>query len=166
MLENHELGGGTSSPEPSSLPDRLPSDGHSAAAVQPIAAHRALAAPATVDRAAHTVEVVWSTGARARNFVPSLGLITEELDMQPAAVRMEGLCSGHAPVLNTHRRGDARDVLGRCVGSAFHTAWLDIRPGFQALQAGDLSVAGRQLTLEVANPPEQFQQKGAKIRRR
>jgi glycolate oxidase FAD binding subunit len=38
---------------------------------------RALAAPVTVDRAARTVEVIWSTGARARNFVPSLGLITE-----------------------------------------------------------------------------------------
>ena len=44
----------------------------------PIVAARALTAPATVDRAARTVEVVWSTGARARNFVPSLSLITEE----------------------------------------------------------------------------------------
>ena len=46
---------------------------------------RALSAPATVDRAARTVEMVWSTGARARNFVPPLGMITEELDMSPSA---------------------------------------------------------------------------------
>lgn len=78
----------------------------------PIVAQRAITAPATVDRAARTVEVVWSTGARARNFVPTLGLITEELDMSPNAVRMEALRSGRAPVLDTHRRGGARDVLG------------------------------------------------------
>ena len=74
-------------------------------------AARALAAPATVNCAARTVEVVWSTGARARNFVPPLGMITEELDMSPAAVRMDGLRGGGAPVLNTHRSNDARDVV-------------------------------------------------------
>ena len=45
-------------------------------------AARALAAPATVNRAARTVEVVWSTGARARNFVPPLGMITEEGEVE------------------------------------------------------------------------------------
>ena len=108
MTEPIEPGGGTPAPDAALLPDRLPSDGQSAATVPPITAHRALAAPVAVDRAARTVEVVWSTGARAGNFVPSLGLITEELDMQPAAVRMEGLCSGQAPVLDAHRRGAGR----------------------------------------------------------
>ena len=111
MTEPIEPGGGIPAPEATPLPDQLPTDGQS------ITAHRALAAPATVDRAARTVEVVWSTGARARNFVPSLGLITEELDMRPAAVRMATLGSGQAPVLNTHRRGDARDVLGRVIAA-------------------------------------------------
>ena len=45
----------------------------------PVIAARALAAPSTVDAAARTVEVIWSTGARARNFVPPLGPILEEL---------------------------------------------------------------------------------------
>jgi hypothetical protein len=81
----------------------------------PLVAHRALASPATVDRGARTVEVVWSTGARARNIVGGLGVITEELEMTPAAVRMDALRSGRAPVLDTHRRGGARDVLGRVV---------------------------------------------------
>lgn len=91
--------------------------------------YRAIAAPATVDRAARTVEVVWSTGARARNFVHSLGLITEELEMSPNAVRMDALRSGSAPVLNTHRRGDARDVLGRVLA-----ARLEAGRGYATLQ--------------------------------
>ena len=103
MTDIIEPGGGDPAPEPSAAPDRLPAAGQS------IVAQRAIAAPATVDRAARTVEVVWSTGARARNFVPALGLITEELEMSPNAVRMDALRSGQAPVLNTHRRGDARD---------------------------------------------------------
>jgi len=82
MTETTEPGGSDAAPEPFAVPDRGPTAGKS------ITAHRALAAPATVDRAARTVEVVWSTGARARNYVPALGLITEELDMSPNAVRM------------------------------------------------------------------------------
>jgi hypothetical protein len=82
MTETAEPGGSDAAPEPFAVPDRGPNAGKS------ITAHRALAAPATVDRAARTVEVVWSTGARARNYVPAIGLITEELDMSPNAVRM------------------------------------------------------------------------------
>ncbi|WP_192898736.1 HK97 family phage prohead protease [Crenalkalicoccus roseus] len=118
------------------------------APAMPIVAQRALAAPATVDRAARTVEVVWSTGARARNFVPALGLITEELEMSPNAVRMDALRSGQAPVLNTHRRGDARDVLGRVTAARlergrgyatlqFSTA-ADVEPVWQRIADGTL----------------------------
>jgi len=114
----------------------------------PIVAQRALAAPATVDRAARTVEVVWSTGARARNIVPPLGPILEELDMAPAAVRMDGLRSGRAPVLDAHRRGGARDVLGRVVAARleggrgyatlqFSTA-ADVEPVWQRVADGTL----------------------------
>jgi hypothetical protein len=115
---------------------------------QSITACRALAAPVTVDRNARTVEVVWSTGARARNFVPSLGLITEELNMAPSAVRMEGLRSGRAPVLNTHRRGDARDVLGRVIAARLEagrgyatlqfSAAADVEPVWQRIADGTL----------------------------
>lgn len=123
MTETTEPAGAAPAPEPSATPDRLPTTG------QATTAHRALAAPATVDRAALMVEVVWSTGARARNYVPALGLITEELDMSPNAVRMDGLRSGQAPVLNTHGRGDARDVLGRIT-----TARLERGRGYATLQ--------------------------------
>ncbi|WP_137126634.1 prohead protease/major capsid protein fusion protein [Roseomonas sp. HF4] len=114
MTEPTEPGGSNAAPEP---------------AAAPIMAQRAITAPATVDRAARTVDVVWSTGARARNFVPALGLITEELEMSPNAVRMEALRSGRAPVLDTHRRGGARDVLGRVTA-----ARLDRGRGYATLQ--------------------------------
>jgi hypothetical protein len=122
--------------------DRLPTGGQS------IIAARALSAPATVDRAARTVEVVWSTGARARNFVPPLGLITEELDMSPNAVRMQGLRDGGAPVLNTHRSGDARDVVGRVISARLEagrgiatlqfSSAADVEPLWQRIADGTL----------------------------
>ncbi|PWS34564.1 terminase [Falsiroseomonas bella] len=123
MTETTEPGGSHAAPEPAAVPDRMPTAGQS------IVAHRAITAPATVDRAARTVEVVWSTGARARNFVPALGPITEELEMSPNAVRMDALRSGNAPVLNTHRSMDARDVLGRVTA-----ARLDRGRGYATLQ--------------------------------
>ena len=142
MTELIEPGGSDAAPEAVQLTDRLPSDGQS------IVACRALAAPVTVNRAARTVEVVWSTGARARNFVPSLGLITEELDMAPAAVRMEGLRSGRAPVLDAHRRGGARDVLGRVIAARLEvgrghatlqfSAAEDVEPVWQRIADGTL----------------------------
>jgi hypothetical protein len=142
MTDAIEPGGVEPAPEPAAAPNRLPAAGQS------ITAHRALAAPATVDRAARTVEVVWSTGARARNYVPALGLITEELEMSSNAVRMDALRSGQAPVLNTHRRGDARDVLGRVIAARlergrgyatlqFSTA-ADVEPVWQRVADGTL----------------------------
>ncbi|CAH2606535.1 Terminase (plasmid) [Rhodovastum atsumiense] len=89
----------------------------SATTTAPLTVTRAISAPASVDAANRTVDVIWSTGARARNVVPGLGTITEELDMSPNACRMDRLASGRAPVLNTHRRGDARDIIGRVVSA-------------------------------------------------
>ncbi|MBX9752172.1 MAG: HK97 family phage prohead protease [Roseococcus sp.] len=142
MTEPIEPGGGTPAPDQDPAPDRLPTAGTS------IVACRALAAPVTVNRATRTVEVVWSTGARARNFVPSLGLITEELDMAPSAVRMDSLRSGRAPVLNAHRRGDARDVLGRVTSARLEagrgyatlqfSAAADVEPVWQRIADGTL----------------------------
>jgi hypothetical protein len=147
MTETTEPGGSDAAPEPAAAPDRpapavpVPTGGQS------IVACRALAAPVTVNRAARTVEVVWSTGARARNFVPALGLITEELDMRPEAVRMDALRSGRAPVLDTHRRAGTRDVLAACripyrpeMGDAgWHDAVHSVQP-----RPSVLAAAGRQ----------------------
>ncbi|MDT8264277.1 HK97 family phage prohead protease, partial [Roseomonas sp. DSM 102946] len=142
MTDIIEPGGGDPAPEPAAAPDRLPAAG------QLILAQRAITAPATVDRAARTVEVVWSTGARARNFVPALGLITEELEMSPNAVRMEAFRSGRAPVLDTHRRGGARDVLGRVTAARLErgrgyatlqfSSAADVEPVWQRIADGTL----------------------------
>jgi hypothetical protein len=106
------------------------------------------AAPVSADRNARTVEVVWSTGARAQNSVPGLGEITEELEMSPNAVRMDLLRSGAAPVLNAHRRLDATAVLGRVVDARLDrgvgTATLrfssaaDVEPVWQRVLDGSL----------------------------
>ncbi|MFO0402308.1 MAG: prohead protease/major capsid protein fusion protein [Alphaproteobacteria bacterium] len=142
MTEITDPGGSVPAPADPALPNRLPTDGQS------ITARRAITAPATVDRAARTVEVVWSTGARARNYVPSLGGITEELDMSPNAVRMAQLGSGNAPVLNTHRSSDARDVLGRVIAARLEggrgharlqfSGAADVEPLWQRIADGTL----------------------------
>jgi hypothetical protein len=141
MTEPIEPGGNDPAPA-TTLADGLPTGGQS------ITAARAVAAPSTVNRAARTVEVVWSTGARARNFVPPLGLITEELDMSPNAVRMQGLRDGGAPVLNTHRSGDARDVVGRVIAARLEagrgiatlqfSSAADVEPLWQRIADGTL----------------------------
>jgi hypothetical protein len=104
--------------------------------------------PISLDRAARTVEVVWSTGVRSRNFVQPHGWIMEELDMAPSAVRMDVLRSGRAPVLDTHRRDGAGHVLGRVVAARieagrgyatlqFSTA-ADVEPVWQRVVDGTL----------------------------
>jgi hypothetical protein len=142
MTETTDPGGSDPAPVDPALPDRLPAEGQS------IIAQRTLAAPTSVDRATRSVDVVWSTGARARNFVPSLGGITEELDMSPNAVRMAQLRSGNAPVLNTHRSSDARDVLGRVIAARLEggrgharlqfSAAADVEPLWQRIADGTL----------------------------
>ncbi|WP_372624967.1 prohead protease/major capsid protein fusion protein [Falsiroseomonas sp.] len=148
MTENIEHGGDNAGPEADAARDRAAPAAPVPTGGQSIVAHRAITAPATVDRTARTVEVVWSTGARARNFVPALGLITEELEMSPNAVRMAALRSGNAPVLNTHRSTDARDVLGRVTAARIErgrgyatlqfSSATDIEPVWQRIADGTL----------------------------
>ncbi len=68
--------------------------------------------------------------------------------MSPNAVRMQGLRGGGAPVLNTHRSGDARDVVGRVIaarlegGRGFATLQFssatDVEPLWQRIADGTL----------------------------
>lgn len=105
-------------------------------------------APLSLNRASRSVEVIWSTGVRSRNFVQPHGWIMEELDMAPSAVRMDVLRSGRAPVLDTHRRDGAAHVLGRVVAARieagrgyatlqFSTA-ADVEPVWQRVVDGTL----------------------------
>lgn len=49
----------------------------------------------------NAVDVVWTTGETARNRLPSIGVVDEELIVSPNAVRLGRLNAG-APLLNAH----------------------------------------------------------------
>jgi len=70
---------------------------------------RADLAPATADRDARTVEVVWSTGAPVRRR-DMAGEYIERLSLDAAAVDLSRLEGGS--VLDAHRQSAVRDVLG------------------------------------------------------
>ncbi len=105
-------------------------------------------APLSLNPASRSVEVIWSTGVRSRNFVQPHGWIMEELDMAPSAVRMDVLRSGRAPVLDTHRREGAAHVLGRVVAARIEggrgyatlqfSAAADVEPVWQRVVDGTL----------------------------
>ena len=70
---------------------------------------RADLAPASADRDARTVEVIWSTGAPVRRR-DMAGPYVERLSLDPQAVDLSRLQG--ASVLDTHRQSTVRDVLG------------------------------------------------------
>lgn len=82
-----------------------------------MATRAARAEPATLDAEAREVEVIFSTGARAINYVPGEGVVWEELDMSAGAIRMGMLNSGAAPVLDSHDAGEVEHVLGRVISA-------------------------------------------------
>ena len=96
----------------------MPDDNRPVTVDLPIRLRDAQISAATANKEARSVEVIWSTGQRARAYVPQLGFIQEELDMSPAAVRMERLASGRAPLLDKHSGWSVRDVLGRVAEAA------------------------------------------------
>ena len=70
-------------------------------------------APESIDEENRTVEVVWTTSARARMWNFELGgEILEELEVSAAAINMERLGSGSAPFLNMHCGWDLSSILG------------------------------------------------------
>ncbi len=95
----------------------------------PFDAARAMASPLSINEEARTVDVVWTTGKRAKNYLPGSGAVWEELDVSPNAIRMNGLASGNAPVFDSHRKDSVRDQVGRVV-----SARLDGKRGVATLQ--------------------------------
>lgn len=65
----------------------------------------------TLDEAARTVEVVWTTGAKVRRYSWRDGPYDEELDLTPKSVRLQRL-NTKAPLLDTHSRWTTDDVVG------------------------------------------------------
>ena len=76
---------------------------------------RADLAPASADRDARTVEVIWSTGAPVRRR-DMAGLFVERLSLAPEAVDLSRLQG--ASVLDAHRQSAVRDVLGSVQSAA------------------------------------------------
>src|SRR5437867_9141867 len=70
---------------------------------------RATLEPATVDEAARTIDVVWSTGAGVRRR-DAAGLYEERLSLDPAHVDLTRFVG--APVLNAHQQHSLDNVIG------------------------------------------------------
>jgi hypothetical protein len=75
----------------------------------PLLTRRVDLAPASADRDARTVEVIWSTGAPVRRR-DMAGPYVERLSLDPEAVDLSRLQG--ASVLDAHRQSAVRDVLG------------------------------------------------------
>ncbi len=77
--------------------------------------------PATLDRAARTVEAIISTGAPVQRFDMD-GPFEERLDVTTAAVDLSR--SGGIPVLDSHRQDGIENILGRVVSTRIEAGKL------------------------------------------
>lgn len=84
---------------------------------------RALVAPDSINNEERTIEIVWTTGARATQWTWD-GSFLEELEVSKKAVNMERLNSGNAPFLAMHETYDLTAILG-----VVEKAWIDEEKG-------------------------------------
>lgn len=101
--------------------------------------------PDSFNDSARTVEVVWSTGAGVQRRGPQ-GIFTEILSLDPGHVSLSRLNGGS--VLNGHRQGDVRDVIGTIVKAEIRdgkgvalirlSARDDVKPVLQDIKDGIL----------------------------
>lgn len=105
--------------------------------------------PTSIDEAARTVELVWSTGAAVQRYgrLPNggHGAYLEELDMSPAAVDLSRLNAG-APLLNSHDRATLGDQIGvverawvergKAMAKVRFSERADVEPIWQDVKAG------------------------------
>ena len=88
--------------------------------------------PATIDQAARTIELVWTTGARVRRFDFWTGKrYEEELVVDPSAVDLSRL-NGGAPLLDTHGTFRLEDVIG-----VVERAWIAAGEGRALVRFSD-----------------------------
>lgn len=78
----------------------------------------------TVDEEKRTVELVWTTGAAVKRYMPGLGACMEELEVSESAIDLSRLNNG-APLLNSHWDYDTRDVIG-----VVEEAWIKGEVGY------------------------------------
>lgn len=85
---------------------------------------RAFIAPESINADDRTIEIVWTTGARATQFNWDFGSFTEELEVTTKAVNLERLNAGSAPFLAMHNAFELEAVLG-----VVEKAWIDEEKG-------------------------------------
>jgi HK97 family phage prohead protease len=71
-----------------------------------------------------TFAAVAATTQPVRRFDPQFGDVLEQLSLQPGAVRLDRLNSGRSPLLDTHRTGALRDVIGRVLNARIENSQL------------------------------------------
>ena len=76
-------------------------------------------APDSINSEERTIEIVWTTGARATQWTFE-GSFLEELEISEKAVNLERLNSGNAPFLAMHETYDLASILG-----VVEKAWID-----------------------------------------
>lgn len=81
---------------------------------------RASIAPESINIEERTIEIVWTTGARATQWNWDFGQFVEELEVSDKAINMERLNSGSAPFLAMHDAWTLEAVLG-----VVEKAWID-----------------------------------------
>lgn len=81
----------------------------------PMLALRGTFLPESIDEEARTVRVQYTTGARVYRAKYWEEDYYEELSTEKGHVRLERMKGGAAPVLNSHRSWDLKDVLGRII---------------------------------------------------
>ncbi|MBQ9236121.1 MAG: HK97 family phage prohead protease [Alphaproteobacteria bacterium] len=85
---------------------------------------RAFIAPESINAENRTIEIVWTTGARATQFNWDFGTFTEELEVSTKAVNMDRLNAGSSPFLAMHNAFELDAVLG-----VVEKAWIDEEKG-------------------------------------
>lgn len=93
------------------------------------------------DEAAHTIDIIWTTGAKVRRYDWRSGASYDEvLEVAPGSVRLDRLNAG-APFLNTHSSYDLSQVLGSVVpGSAKIESGRGIATILLSRAAGDADI--------------------------
>lgn len=81
---------------------------------------RALLDNSTFNKEARTIEVVFATETPVKRYSWEVGQYVEILEISSAAINMERLDTGGAPVLNSHSRWDLGSVIG-----VIEKAWID-----------------------------------------
>ncbi|MEM6497036.1 MAG: prohead protease/major capsid protein fusion protein [Pseudomonadota bacterium] len=115
--------------------------------------------PKTANSKDRTVEVIYSTGADVVRGTPEIGRYIERITVSETAIDTSRIIGG--PVLNSHKRGDLKDVIGQIMsvrvegGQAIALVRIDDDDVWQRVENGSLrAVSAGYEVLEAAESEE------------